>query len=318
MALTREDLEEILEQKLDKKLDPILKTVQFMSERFDEMTRKLDNLEKEKTEILRESHWLKSECLRLSNELNQVKMNLNLNHPLADENINMFNTHELFVEAVNIAENFRKWRSCKRCHKALTDVLSHSVVSCSSCNAVQQPSTCPSKHSLRIMFSVANETYSLVTLTDVLDTLLEQYNILNDTNTTLESAGDDIYLAVLSLPTFHVLYKKSTAVIECYILDKFRQVLLKLRVFCLSRFLHMDEHWTDNFICFQYQWVIDVEIHFLFPFPYIVRQLWTWLRRYLIIIPTSRILQMSFNTIPVTVSTVNINEHNDNFNRNPS
>ena len=56
MALTREDLEEILEQKLDKKLDPILKTVQFMSERFDEMTRKLDNLEKEKTEILRESH----------------------------------------------------------------------------------------------------------------------------------------------------------------------------------------------------------------------------------------------------------------------
>ena len=100
----------------------------------------------------------------------------------------------------------------------------------------------PSKHSLRIIFSVANETYSLVTFTDVLDTPLEQYNILNDTNTTLESADDDIYLAVLSLPTFHVSYKKSTAVIECYILDKFRQVLLKLRIFCLSQFLHMDEH----------------------------------------------------------------------------
>ena len=77
MALTREDLEEILEQKLDKKLDPILKSVQFMSERFDEMTRKLDKLEQEKTEILRESHRLKSECLHLSNELNQVKTNLN-------------------------------------------------------------------------------------------------------------------------------------------------------------------------------------------------------------------------------------------------
>ena len=77
MALTREDLEEILEQKLDKKLDPILKSVQFMSERLDEMTRKLDKLEQEKTEILRESHRLKSECLHLSNELNQVKTNLN-------------------------------------------------------------------------------------------------------------------------------------------------------------------------------------------------------------------------------------------------
>ena len=82
----------------------------------------------------------------------------------------------------------------------------------------------PSKHSLRIIFSVANETYSLVTFTHVLDTLLEQYNILNDTNTTLESADDDIYLAVLSLPTFHVSYKKSTAVIECYILVSVYQV----------------------------------------------------------------------------------------------
>ena len=42
-----------------------------------EWTVRRNDEEQEKTEILRESHRLKSECLHLSNELNQVKTNLN-------------------------------------------------------------------------------------------------------------------------------------------------------------------------------------------------------------------------------------------------
>ena len=144
-------------------------------------------------------------------------MNSDTDHPLADESTiaNVFDNHEeLFVETVELAENFHKWSSCKRCHKTLTDALRQSVVACPSCKAVQRPSTCPTKYSIRIIFSIAHETHSLVVFGDVLHTLLEKYNNQNDTHVTLGSTDDDIYLAVLSLPAFTVSYKKSTSVIE--------------------------------------------------------------------------------------------------------
>ena len=77
MALTREDLEEILEEKLNKKLNPILKSVEFMSASFDEITKKMVKLEQDKNEISMENKQLKSECLRLSNDLELLKQEMN-------------------------------------------------------------------------------------------------------------------------------------------------------------------------------------------------------------------------------------------------
>ena len=157
------------------------------------------------------------EVKRLSTTPSTTATNSDTDHPLADESTmaNMFdNQGELFVETSELAENFHKWYSCKRCHKRLTDALGQIVVACPSCKAVQRPSTCPTKCSIRIIFNVAHETHSLLAHRDLLHTLLEKYNSEVDTNVTLNSADDEIYLAVLSVPAFTVSYNKSTSVIE--------------------------------------------------------------------------------------------------------
>lgn len=72
MAITREELESIL----DKKLHPITQSMQFINDHYEQMVKTVAELQQTNTEIREENKILKSQVLSLSNDLKQQKTSL--------------------------------------------------------------------------------------------------------------------------------------------------------------------------------------------------------------------------------------------------
>lgn len=89
-AVVKTSLDEILETKLaslrdeifetkfasllDQKLNPLITSLNFISDGFDEMREKIGGLEKSNKELVKENQILKQEMARLSNSITQIKM----------------------------------------------------------------------------------------------------------------------------------------------------------------------------------------------------------------------------------------------------
>ena len=64
----------ILDKKLDAKFDPILKSLEFISNGFDELTQKISNLEQSNEILAKENQFLKNQLAELWKEVNDVKV----------------------------------------------------------------------------------------------------------------------------------------------------------------------------------------------------------------------------------------------------
>ena len=77
-TILNEDLENklvaILDKKLDAKFDPILKSLEFISNGFDELTQKISNLEQSNEILAKENQFLKNQLAELWKEVNDVKV----------------------------------------------------------------------------------------------------------------------------------------------------------------------------------------------------------------------------------------------------
>ena len=64
----------ILDKKLDAKFNPILKSLEFISNGFDELTQKISNLEQSNEILAKENQFLKNQSAELWKEINDVKV----------------------------------------------------------------------------------------------------------------------------------------------------------------------------------------------------------------------------------------------------
>ena len=63
-----------MDKKLDAKFDPILKSLEFISNGFDELTQKISNLEQSNEILAKENQFLKNQLAELWKEVNDVKV----------------------------------------------------------------------------------------------------------------------------------------------------------------------------------------------------------------------------------------------------
>ena len=79
---------------------------------------------------------------------------------------------EIRVPSVNFAEDFKRWFSCGRCSKALTDIATLEVVTCDSCKASQRIAKCAQECNLRLMVQDEDNTkYVLTAFREVLNAM---------------------------------------------------------------------------------------------------------------------------------------------------
>ena len=69
MPVDSEELSKLLESILDKKLEPIMKSIEFVSKQYDEMLKRTQKLEESHKEISAENKTLKIEIDKLKNDL---------------------------------------------------------------------------------------------------------------------------------------------------------------------------------------------------------------------------------------------------------
>ena len=119
------------------------------------------------------------------------------------------------VTGINMAENYHSWAICKKCNKALTEMLDEKMVRCKNCGAAQQPTTCNTGHSIRLNIAdTDNQSKWLTAFEEIIDVLLTHYNESQETNVTLQSTDDEIYELMLSLGTMTIKYHTLTDTIK--------------------------------------------------------------------------------------------------------
>ena len=64
----------ILDKKLDAKFNPILKSLEFISNGFNKLTQKISNLEQSNEILAKENQFLKNQSAELWKEINDVKV----------------------------------------------------------------------------------------------------------------------------------------------------------------------------------------------------------------------------------------------------
>lgn len=125
---------------------------------------------------------------------------------------------DLHVEGRSIlaAEKFKRWCICKRCKKALTDVINLPIATCSECRLVQRPATCETNASVRVQLELAGEkTLWLTVFKEIIIQILESSNEMTEMDVTLHSNDDDVYLALLLLPgPMQVYFNANTEVMS--------------------------------------------------------------------------------------------------------
>ena len=124
---------------------------------------------------------------------------------------------EIRVPSVNFAEDFKRWFSCGRCSKALTDIATLEVVTCDSCKASQRIAKCAQECNLRITVQDEDNTKHVLTaLREVLNAMVAKSNDLKQEEEAISlenTSPEEIYKAFLLLPELIVKFRKSTAVI---------------------------------------------------------------------------------------------------------
>ena len=93
----RNILEEVLEAKLDKKLNPIIESIEFISKEYDEFKRKIQLLEETNKTVVKENEHLKQQVAGLHNEIDQMKNN-------ADDQEQYFRRECLEIRGVPVTE----------------------------------------------------------------------------------------------------------------------------------------------------------------------------------------------------------------------
>lgn len=127
-----------------------------------------------------------------------------------------FEDLHVVAHCILAAEKFKRWRICKRCKKALTDVINLPIVTCSECHLVQRPVTCETNASVRIQMELDDDkTLWLTVFKEIIVQILEGSNEMTEMDVTLKSNDDDVYLALLMLPgPMQVYYNANTEVMS--------------------------------------------------------------------------------------------------------
>ena len=94
----------------------------------------------------------------------------------------LFDVEKLVVDEIHLAQSFKKWLSCCKCRRKLTDTICSSIstVKCGNCNTVQPISVCCVNASVRI--AVRNNKSELIWLnafTPVLEEMLRIHTRCN-------------------------------------------------------------------------------------------------------------------------------------------
>lgn len=75
--IVKSALDELLETKLasllDKKLDPYIRSMNFINKEFEDMKKKISTLEERNSDLVKENNFLKQESSRMANKMNQLK-----------------------------------------------------------------------------------------------------------------------------------------------------------------------------------------------------------------------------------------------------
>ena len=124
---------------------------------------------------------------------------------------------EVEVKSINLAEDFKPWFSCRQCGKALTDVSTLEITTCTKCNATQRLATCAEHCNVHITIEDPDNSNNSLVLTafdEVITIMLEKYNQLHNTSVTIDTKQvDHIYEAILLLPPAIVRFRESTRIV---------------------------------------------------------------------------------------------------------
>ena len=125
---------------------------------------------------------------------------LHINEQLFDS---LFDVRRISVEKISFAQQLKKWLSCCKCGKHLSNVTSmlQRIVKCDKCKTVQPVSCCSMKASARI--AVQGSDHELIWLkafTPVLEDLLNQ----PAPDVTLQSSEEEIYEQLFEWQNFIV------------------------------------------------------------------------------------------------------------------
>ena len=121
-----------------------------------------------------------------------------------------FEIDKVYVEVIEMAEEFRRWHCCRRCNKALTDIASLQIATSSSCKAVQRVNACKRTCSIKIGVDKGDGNLRSSTLfSRELEVTLENYNQANlEDVVTVDSEPDKVCLALLMLEPCVLRYKE--------------------------------------------------------------------------------------------------------------
>ena len=125
----------------------------------------------------------------------------------------LFEVGKISVEEISLAQDLKKWLSCSKCGKQLSDITSicMRIVKCVKCNAVQPASSCSVKACARI--AVRDSEYKLIWLkayTPILQKMLNQ----PAPDVTLQSSEEEIYEQLFDQRNITLEYDKSSLVIK--------------------------------------------------------------------------------------------------------